>query len=66
LKTDAGFKLPINVLIVPRIATPLHSNRSKIDNRYGYLQGLKLAHPVCQDDTFDVSLLVGADIIGIS
>ena len=61
LKTDTGYRLPINVLIVPRIATPLHSNRSQIDHRYEYLRGLKLAHPVCQDDAFEISLLVGAD-----
>ncbi|XP_063426809.1 uncharacterized protein LOC134710384 [Mytilus trossulus] len=61
LKTDAGHVLPIKVLIVPMIATPLHNHIRNIDTQNGYLRGLKLAHTMTQQDLFDISLLVGAD-----
>ncbi|XP_063408992.1 uncharacterized protein LOC134692470 [Mytilus trossulus] len=61
LKTDAGHVLPIKVLIVPMIATPLQNHIRNIDTQNGYLRGLKLAHTMTQQDSFDISLLVGAD-----
>lgn len=34
---------------------------SNIDTEYEYLRGLKLAHTMTEQDSFDISLLVGAD-----
>ncbi|XP_071141877.1 uncharacterized protein [Mytilus edulis] len=61
LKTDARHVLPIKVLIVPMIATPLQNHIRNIDTQNGYLRGLKLAHTMTQQDSFEISLLVGAD-----
>ncbi|XP_063427126.1 uncharacterized protein LOC134710669 [Mytilus trossulus] len=61
LKTDAGHVMPIKVLIVPFIAMPLQNQTSNIDTEYEYLRGLKLAHTTTEQDSFQISLLVGAD-----
>ena len=61
LKTDAGQVLPIKVLIVPFIAMPLQNQMSNIDTKFEYLCGLKLAHTMTQQDSLEISLLVGAD-----
>ncbi|XP_063417047.1 uncharacterized protein LOC134699374 [Mytilus trossulus] len=61
LKTDAGHVLPIKVLIVPMIATPLQNHIRNIDTQNDYLRGLKLAHTMTQQDSFDISLLEGTD-----
>ncbi|XP_071132834.1 uncharacterized protein [Mytilus edulis] len=61
VETETGHKIPIQVLIVPMIATPLQNHIRYIDRNNNYLKGLKLAHPVTQQDTFEISLLIGAD-----
>ncbi|XP_052820064.1 uncharacterized protein LOC128245883 [Mya arenaria] len=52
--------MKIDVLIVPTIAVPL-SNIQKEVKSLSYLRGLKLAHPVTDAESFDISLLIGAD-----
>ena len=60
LLTDTGKKIAIDVLIVPTIAVPLRNQQRSVTT-LPYLRGLKLAHPVTADDTFCISLLIGAD-----
>ncbi|XP_069138142.1 uncharacterized protein [Argopecten irradians] len=60
LQTNTREKIPVKVLVVPTIAVPLNSNRKHIA-KLPHLKGLKLAHPVSADETFEVSLLIGAD-----
>ncbi|XP_052777853.1 uncharacterized protein LOC128215181 [Mya arenaria] len=60
LLTDRDEKIEIDVLIVPTIAVPL-SNIQKEVKSLSYLRGLKLAHPVTDAESFDISLLIGAD-----
>jgi len=57
----AGEMIPIRVLIVPIIAKPLANRFRQSVNSLKYLRGLRLAHPVTADDTFEISLLIGAD-----
>jgi len=48
--------IPLSVLVVPRIAAPLHSIELP------YLRGLTLAHPIMKEDSqFDISMLIGVD-----
>ncbi|XP_076072041.1 uncharacterized protein LOC143043745 [Mytilus galloprovincialis] len=61
VETDAGQKIPIHVLIVPMIDVPLQNNIRHINRGLNYLRGLKLAHPVTQEESFEISLLIGAD-----
>ena len=55
--------MPLSVLVVPRIATPL-----KIANlvyqaveQLPYLQGLEFAHPITHSSDFEITVLIGAD-----
>ncbi|XP_063446844.1 uncharacterized protein LOC134726374 [Mytilus trossulus] len=52
--------IPIEVLIIPQIAYPIHTY-SRNQSSFQHLNGLKLAHPALQDEDFDISVLVGAD-----
>jgi len=52
---------PIRVLIVPVIAKSLANRRRQSVNNLKYLRSLRLAHPVTADDSFQISLLIGAD-----
>ncbi|XP_063416141.1 uncharacterized protein LOC134697785 [Mytilus trossulus] len=61
VETETGHKIPIHALTVPMIATPIKNHIRFIDRNSNYLQDLKLAHPVTQQDTFEISLLIGAD-----
>lgn len=58
--------MPIQVLIVPMIATPLDNYISYIDRNSTYLKELELARPVMQQDTFEISLLSGPNFMGNS
>ena len=60
--TNSGVPITITVLIVPSIATPLENsvNTSTLTH-LPYLEGLQLAHPVTRSDSFEISLLIGAD-----
>ena len=61
LETQNGGKLPMDVLIVPKIAAPLQNVANVEAAKLPYLHGLKLAHHVTQDDKFEINLLIGAD-----
>ena len=61
LEADFGDKIPLSVLIVPTIATPLQNQRRYVSQKLEYLRGLKLAHPLTENDSFEISLLIGAD-----
>jgi hypothetical protein len=61
IETESSGSIPIQVLIVPKIATPIQNKvRAPIKDR-PYLRLLKLAHPVTSDENFEISLLIGAD-----
>jgi hypothetical protein len=60
LLTDTKEKIAIDVLFVQTISVPLR-NVQQATTALPYLRGLKLAHPVTDDDTFNISLLIGAD-----
>ena len=61
LLTLSGQPIPITVLVVPRIATPLQNAVTLSVTRLPHLQSLTLAHPLTADKEFNISLLVGAD-----
>ena len=61
LVTMTGQSIPLTVLVVPRIATPLQNTVTFNVAHLPHLQNLPLAHPQSADKEFDVSLLVGAD-----
>ncbi|XP_053374153.1 uncharacterized protein LOC123529978 [Mercenaria mercenaria] len=54
------FNIPIKVLIVPEISVPLKTYQ-KHAGHLPYLKGLKLAHPMSEEDNFEIEILVGAD-----
>ena len=53
--------IPISVLLVPKIAAPIHNSICAHLDKLFYLQELPLAHPVTSDDNFHISILIGAD-----
>ena len=61
LLTLSGQPIPITVLVVPRIATPLQNTVTLSVTCLPHLQSLTLAHPLTTDKEFNISLLVGAD-----
>jgi hypothetical protein len=61
LQTQSGQKIFMKVLIVTTIAAPLQNNINFDASKLHYLQRLKLAHPVCSGDKFEISMLIGAD-----
>jgi len=68
LLTSDGQAVPLSVLLVPRIATPLQNTTSISVACLPHLHNLQLAHPLNAEQEFDISLLVGAhhywDIVG--
>lgn len=60
---EHGEKIPIKVLVVLMIAKPLSHKYQRKAVNLSYLRGMKLAHPVSNDDNFEfeISLLIGAD-----
>ena len=56
-----GEVIPIRVLIVPVISKPIANRCRQSVTDLQYLRGLRLAHPVTLDDTFEISLLIGGD-----
>ncbi|XP_065896345.1 uncharacterized protein [Dysidea avara] len=61
IKSRTGELVPISALIVPTIATPLRNAVKLNTTQLPYLSGLPLAHPITQDDSFKISLLIGTD-----
>lgn len=59
--TTSGEKTPLHVLVVEKIATPLQTHMHQGMGDLPHLRGLKLAHPITSDESFEVSLLIGAD-----
>ena len=53
--------VPIQALVVPEIATPLQNSIRTVIENYPHLQDLKLAHPVTDNESFEISLLIDAD-----
>ena len=53
--------IPILVLVAPRLAAPLQSSIRMEIRKMPYLRDLQLAHPVSEDENFDINILVGAD-----
>ena len=61
IKTKDGHLIPLSVLIVPTIATPLRSTTQLEVTTLPYLRNLPLTHPVLSGDSFKISLLIGTD-----
>ncbi|XP_071176443.1 uncharacterized protein [Mytilus edulis] len=60
IQTIYGQDIPVDVLIVPKIAAPFKTN-IETAKQLPYLQNVKLAHAVTDDTSFEIGLLVGAD-----
>lgn len=58
---DRSQKIPVHMLIVPTIAAPISTTLQHTASKLPYLKGLKLAHPVTDDQCMTISLLIGAD-----
>ena len=61
LLTDDGEPIPIEVIVVPTIAAPIQNHMVNDLQTLPHLQGLKLAHPITDEDMFQIDLLIGAD-----
>ncbi|XP_065884078.1 uncharacterized protein [Dysidea avara] len=61
IQTLNGDRIPVSVLIVPHIATPLQNSCTLELDTLPHLRGLKLANPVSDELEFSVSILIGAD-----
>ena len=61
LLTLSGQTVPLTVLVVPHIATPIQNTVSSNVTRLPHLKNLTLAHSLTTDREFEISLLVGAD-----
>ena len=59
--TLSGDKIPVSVLIVPKIAPPIQNYVRTSLNHLPHVMGIKLAHPVTDDENFEISILIGAD-----
>ena len=59
--TTHGEKIPLRVLVVEKIATPLQNNLCRQIQDMPHLWGLRLAHPITSDEHFAISLLIGAE-----
>ena len=61
LHSSTGEAIPLSVLIVPTISTPLRNTTLTQITQLPYLKGISLAHPVTEAAQFEISLLIGAD-----
>ena len=61
LKTIDGDKIPISVLVIPRIAQPLHNLPFSYVKELPYLRGIRLTHAVSNSPELHISVLIGAD-----
>ena len=59
--TLSGSRIPISVLIVLKLATPIRNSVRTCLKDISYLKDLPLAHPVTSDENFEISVLIGAD-----
>ncbi len=57
-----GEHILIQALVKPHIANPIRNRLTGAPHRYfKHLQGLRLAHPIMQDETFRIDILIGSD-----
>jgi len=57
-----GERIPLSVLIVPKIAAPFQCVTTSRIWELPYLQGLNLAYPITKEySQFDISQLIGVD-----
>ena len=63
--TTSGEKISLRILVVEKIATPLQTHLQQGVEHLPHLRGLKLAHLITSDESFDVSLLIVQIITGI-
>ena len=61
IETENRERIAMEVIIVQKIAAPIHMKERLYVNNLPYLRGLQLAHPVTHEEKFNISLLVGAD-----
>ena len=54
--------IPMSVLVVPKLAAPLQNSVRMEIRDVPYLKDLKLAHPITEDDNFEINILVGTDV----
>ena len=60
--SQTGEMIPLSVLVVPKIAAPLHCVTTSKLRELSYLRDLTLAHPIMKENSqFDISLLIGVD-----
>jgi hypothetical protein len=59
--TRTGQQLPLQVLVVDEIATPLQIPLREHMSDMPHLKNLTLAHPITAEEHFRISLLIGAD-----
>ena len=59
--TDSGEFVKITALSVPLIAAPLRNKISEDIRNLPYIKSLKLAHPVCSEEEFNIDVLIGGD-----
>ncbi|XP_033762684.1 uncharacterized protein LOC117344144 [Pecten maximus] len=61
IESVSGERIPIEVVIIPKIAAPIEIKARINAAKLPYLRELQLAHPVTQHEKFNISLLIGAD-----
>ena len=61
IQTVTGERIPISVLIAPKIAPPLQNMLRTSLQQIPHLKGLHLAHPITENENFEISILIGAD-----
>ena len=61
VETLVGELIPISVLIVPTIATPISNSYHLALNTLPHLKGLKLATPITINKEFTISIFIGTD-----
>ena len=61
IQTITREKIPISVLIVPTIEPPLQNSVCTSLKQIPHLKGLHLAHPVTENENFEILVLIGVD-----
>ena len=61
LLSDDGEPILIEVIVVPTIAAPIQNHMVNDLQTLPHLKGLKLAHPITDEDPFQIDLLIGPD-----
>ena len=59
--SHTGERIPMSVLVVPKVAAALQCVASSKIRELPYLRHLTLAHPMSEDKQCDISLLIGID-----